>query len=593
VAAIKIPTFGGMRPAQDDRLLPETAAALSENTWLYSGKLQGIHAPTLIRECDSPTTSKVFRIPNNYLDAEHLADADWIEFEDPDTDVIRAPVNDDTFDRYYWASSSNVPMYNTRERIASGDTPYILGVPDPTTAPTVSPTGGVGAASTRSYVYTWVSAYGEEGPPSPPQTVTGKVDDTWGITLSAAAADDIAGPDRNLTLVRIYRTVTSGSGAATFFLVAEQDIADTTYSDTATDAVVTLNSQLESTNWSGPPALTGWVVLGNGIVAGWIGKEVWFSEPYRPHAWPASYALTVDNEIMGLGVVGQTLVVCTQGFPVAFSGVHPASMTESKLSSFEPCTSRGSIVSTTNGVYYASPNGLILVAGNGAVNITRNLITKDRWTALVPTSSLRAALIGDAYYAYGSVRFGVFETTAFETTAFTQQDFTGSYNGVLIDPQNERVAFNVLSNDVPCVNSLNDAFSGELFVIRDGSVYWINIADEEPEHEAFTWRSKIFQPPVSKNLSVFKVYFSVPDTAPTLNPVRNTSLVQTLQADQYGLVRVYADGNLVCTRELRESGELMRIPSGFTADFWQFEIEGRVDVLSLQAATSAKELATV
>jgi hypothetical protein len=47
------------------------------------------------------------------------------------------------------------------------------------------------------------------------------------------------------------------------------------------------------------------------------------------------------------------------------------------------------------------------------------------------------------------------------------------------------------------------------------------------------------------------------------------------------------------TRELRESGEMIRLPSGFTADFWQFEIEARVHISSLQIATSAKELAGV
>jgi len=44
------------------------------------------------------------------------------------------------------------------------------------------------------------------------------------------------------------------------------------------------------------------------------------------------------------------------------------------------------------------------------------------------------------------------------------------------------------------------------------------------------------------------------------------------------------------TRELRTSGVIMKLPSGFKADYWQFELETRVIVLSLQAATSVKEL---
>jgi hypothetical protein len=86
-----------------------------------------------------------------------------------------------------------------------------------------------------------------------------------------------------------------------------------------------------------------------------------------------------------------------------------------------------------------------------------------------------------------------------------------------------------------------------------------------------------------------------PSTAPytlvvPLNPVRNTSENQTLQSDQYGIVRVYADNRLVMTRELRTSGELMRLPAGFKADYWQIEFETRVRINSVQLATSVKEL---
>ena len=56
---------------------------------------------------------------------------------------------------------------------------------------------------------------------------------------------------------------------------------------------------------------------------------------------------------------------------------------------------------------------------------------------------------------------------------------------------------------------------------------------------------------------------------------------------------MYADGRLVMTRELRTSGELWRLPSGFKADFWQFEIEAIVEIDNIQAATSPTELAGI
>ena len=55
-------------------------------------------------------------------------------------------------------------------------------------------------------------------------------------------------------------------------------------------------------------------------------------------------------------------------------------------------------------------------------------------------------------------------------------------------------------------------------------------------------------------------------------------------------MRVYADDRLVMTREIRKSGELMRLPSGFKADYWQIEFETVVRINSVQFATSVKEL---
>lgn len=597
MVANRIENFGGMVPAREEFLLPDTAAARSENAWLYSGALLGTNTPTLLRSV-AASSARVYRIPNGYPDAVHISNSTWLDFTDADTEVIRAPIVGDTYSRYYWVAPTTQARYNTLARIKAGNTggnaPFFLGIPSPANAPTVSPSGGSsGTTSTRAYVYTWVSRYGEEGPPSPATTTTGKQDDTWHITLTAADPGDL-GTNRDLARVRIYRTVTGSNGVATFYLVVDQAIGTTTYNDTQTDAAVTANQQIQSTNWSAPPTdLQGWVTMPNGIIAGFRQNEVWFCEPYRPHAWPAIYTLAVEYPIVGLGVVGQTLVACTQGRPITFTGVNPSSMSQSTIAQLEPCISRASIVSTPEGVYYGSPNGLVLVNYGAATNITASFVTKDKWNQLAPVSTLRGARLGSAYYGFGGTQQGVFETTAFETTAFAQQDFAGSFQGILIDPTNDRVAFNVLYNAAPCVNAFNDAWSGELFVIRGDKLYWINIADTNPTYETFKWKSRKFEAPEKKNFAAMRVWFDVSGTAPTLNPIRNTNLVQTLQADQYGLVRVYADDVLITTRELRTTGELMRINSGLKYQYIQFEFECRVKIRKLEFASTAKELQTV
>jgi len=598
MSTARMAPFGGMVPAVDDTLLQSTNSSLAKNTWLYQGSVWGLPTPKLIHTNADATITKVYRIPNNYTDPVHFSDSLWLEFSNLDTDVIRSVVIDDQFDRYYWASSSSAPRYNTLERIAAGNTganaPFLLGIPQPGTPTLVITSGGSSTQRSTAYVTTYVSAYGEEGPVSNPVDGTGKVDAIWTLTLPAPAAGDL-GTDRNLTNVRIYRTVTGTDGTTTFFFVAELPIATTTYADSASDATVSLNEILSSTTWSGPPDdLQGWVTLTNGMIAGWRQNELWFCEPFRPHAWPARYTVTTEYPIVALGVLGQTLVVTTQGIIYTATGVDPSSISLVKLPGILPCTSRGSVVSAPDGVYFSSPQGLIVVSPGGVLNVTKELIHKDKWTAYVKTSTLRAARLSNSYYAFGSSRFGVFDIDAFDNNAFAQEDFSGAKNGVLIDPTSASVAFNILTSEDAIVNVMADAWSDEVFIVRDGKTWWLDIGDPAVSRDPYTWRSKKFQAEDKKNFSVMKTFFKdITWAGFTLNPTPVVDINQQLADDQYGLVRLYADDRLVWARELRVSGEQMRLPSGFKADFWQWEIEARVEVTSMQAATSVTDLRQV
>src|SRR5512139_1407386 len=128
--AFKLDTFGGMIPASDETILPQASSVHSENTWLYPGKLAGMRTFDLIKTLTAGT-AKVFRLPNTLVDSEHIADSVWMEFQNPHTDVVRSLVIGDTFDRYFWASSSAQPMYNTRARIAATSNAFKLGIPAP------------------------------------------------------------------------------------------------------------------------------------------------------------------------------------------------------------------------------------------------------------------------------------------------------------------------------------------------------------------------------------------------------------------------------------------------------------------------------
>src|SRR4029077_3359373 len=68
----------------------------------------------------------------------------------------------------------------------------------------------------RAYVYTWVTADAEEGPPSPPAVVNGWANGTWRIELFTPDPLDM-GVNRNITKTRIYRSISNVSGQGTYF----------------------------------------------------------------------------------------------------------------------------------------------------------------------------------------------------------------------------------------------------------------------------------------------------------------------------------------------------------------------------------------
>src|SRR5262252_8092527 len=141
---LKLDSFGGMIPAWNERLLPDGQAALSKNTYLLSGALIGWRQPKLLAPLKNGAATYVFRIPNNVTNNTTIfaPDSFWWEFSDHDTNVIRTPVADDQYQRYYFASPSGPPQYATYDMILAGQNPWLLGVPGSGCAPGVTVTGG-------------------------------------------------------------------------------------------------------------------------------------------------------------------------------------------------------------------------------------------------------------------------------------------------------------------------------------------------------------------------------------------------------------------------------------------------------------------
>lgn len=249
--------------------------------------------------------------------------------------------------------------------------------------------------STRAYIYTYVTDWGEESAPSDPsELVTLDQNDTCTVTIPAST---VAAPYGPITSWRLYRSSSSSTTAAYQF-VGEYPIA--TLSVTDTKLQEELEEPCPTLTWVEPPEnLRGLVALPNGILAGFFGKTVCFSEPYHPYAWPVEYQQTVGYNVVGLGVFGQTLVCLTEGKPSYFSGADSASMSEQKMESPQACISKRSIASSEGGVFFASPDGICLADHSGINLLTLGAYNKDDWQALGVTNSF-ATFAEGMYYIF-------------------------------------------------------------------------------------------------------------------------------------------------------------------------------------------------
>lgn len=518
-----------------------------------------------------------------------------------------------------YTTAADPTLFNNAVNVAGGFLPYSYATdPSQLTSLTPAPAGMLALGSdlqiwgdcintavleSRAYVYTWTTAYGEEGPPSPPVINDGYDNATWMVTMFPPIPKD-EGPQRNITQANLYRTVTSTTGPTSYFLVDSFPVGQPTYVDNIPDNIVAQNIELPSETWFPPPGdLTSMISMPNGIVAGFKGNEVWFCEPYRPHAWPGGYVLTTEYPIVGLGVVGTTLVVVTESTPYIIEGVSPGAMISRKIMHPEPGLSRGSIVGSDTGVFYPSLNGLTKVTPDSkAAVITEGWITREKWAQLTPLKNIRAVKVMSAFMAYG--------TTAPGDNSVAQQGYTIELSetvdnesfGIYPQPGRHRIGFSTLNSPLQTVNVDNvflDPWTGTVLYIMNGGVYQLDFADPLALTQPYLWRSKKFQAHHKDNYGAFRVWFDIPEGGPQTPPVTGTyaqpsyttAINIQLQTGMFGVVRILADGRYVCERELRTSTQLMRIPTGFKASTWQVEFEARVPISNMKLANSVKELA--
>jgi hypothetical protein len=271
-----------------------------------------------------------------------------------------------------------------------------------------------GLSTARTYVYTWLTAWGEESAPSPVSNTQfvyeGQSLSITGLPATFPTTGAYAGGVYQTVgmVLNIYRTVSSTTGT-TYYLSGSVNLGTTSFTDN--QPLTALVTQLPSTSWYPPSAtLRGIRAVHNGILVGFFGTTVCFSEPGQPHSWPTKYYQEIGRTVVAVANVGTTIVVLTDSNPWVIQGNTPAVMQKVRLDTNMPCTSKRSVVNMDWGLCYATRGGIAVFSlYQGASLPTSYVYDWDNFRTIVDPTTITAVRYNNKYMAQHSQGMFIFE----------------------------------------------------------------------------------------------------------------------------------------------------------------------------------------
>lgn len=539
--AIDIISMHGEMPRVLPHMLPDGYAALAQNCHFRFGVITPVN--------DDEKSGVTFGINPETLFL--YSQNKWFTWSGI-VDVVRSPVAQDPYGRVYY-TDGQYPKVTSAQIATSGSGPYPansyrLGVPAPESAITCSvlnppPVEGTEEDDatedeTRFYTQTFVTAYGEEGPPGPQSPeVTVKKGGSVDLTMQPPPLQN-----SNITRRRIYRSV-SGDGNADFLLVTELDVGVLSFHDDL--LAEQLGPSLETWHYVMPPDnMTGLCMMANGIAAGFAGNEVMFSEAFLPYAWPDSYRQTTEDDIVAIAPVGTALVIATKGQPYLFSGVSPSNISGAKLPLTQACVSRQSMVVMDGFVLYAGTNGLVSVSGDGnALIATEKILSPEQWRDMFNPSSVKAYQYRGEYVA-----------------RYTKTD--GSQAVFIFSPQDMDIRHMNMTFDT----AYNDTSTDTLYLVKGLE---LSVSQGANTPLPLVWRSKTFIAQEGTSFSCLRIKAPYPERVG---------------------ISVFADGQPVIQLSPGVlSGSVLKLPP-VTGREWYLEVAGFGQVERVTLSTSMTEM---
>lgn len=623
--------FSGIAPRIAPRLLPATLAQEALDVKLWSGELRPHYADTIIKYIPSHTQS-IYRYKWKNKKYNWLG---WAK----SVNVVKGPVYDDENNRIYLMVNDGTGFLVTDSSLLE-DRDYINGLESKAYAVAIHEPGqsdiwvsggtGSGDIESRSYVYCYVRQWsdgtidvGKSSGPLKNRSDRSRytVDVRPGQVVDMSIVDPIAhanGIGAGINKIYIYRSEVTSAGQALYSYVDQFDVNTNRvtnnpaavwvangsyykYSDSKPNT--SLGEACPSIYWDPPvDGLKGLVSLQNGLFAAYKDSTVYVSDWNAPHAWPYEHTVTIDYPIVGLGSFGNTIVVCTEAAPVLITVTDPTKPTTRAIQENCPCVSAGSIVSTRNGVIFASTNGLVLINSASPTFITEKIITQDEWLPLHP-ESLQAAFLDNTYYGFFTNPTEKAAGFLFDLDSYT---YSTVYNSI--------VSSGMVYTSQPTKIVYNDVEQSQLYVcypLENKTQYSLNsFGTDSRINKSFRWRSKVNVSPQGLfTLSCAQVNFTklsrLKPEPPVWEgrlagsalgmvyvnkqPVNGWCKTNTIELYDKTVFNYYVDGKLRFTKNIVDS-KPFRLPSGFRGETVEIELKSNSHVHSVILASSMGEL---
>lgn len=320
---------------------------------------------------------------------------------------------------------------------------------------------------------------------------------------------------------------------------------------------------LATDNYDPPPEdLQGLTAIQNNILVGFVGNTLYFSEPGRPHAWPTSYAVNLEHNIVGIAAISGSALVTTDSYPYLVSGSDPANgMATSRIDANFPCLNKNSMVTMGYGIVYSTHDGLAVYSpSSGVAIITKLLYNNDTWQSSINPKTVVAEYYGDNYFASHSTGAFVFEQDTKVGGFFVNADYSFSA-------------------------SFYDAIDGIVYYVSgtNGDIYeWDNLAQPAVVQE---WKSKVLITKDMINLGAARV---VADYAATTSIWDSSTTLWELETETWDAAetltfRMWVDKQLIFETAVSDVNGF-RLPSGYRTDTFEVGIEGNIRVRAIHLA---------